>query len=720
MPQIDRSIFTRSPRLSLALIAALLGALLLATFAGTASAQSDAAIGRGFTGVVKSVSVSNGLLAVESKGSLFQLAINDGTVINVPPDKDVGLEGLPFELGFRIAGLVDADITDANGIPFPDVRTALKIIVIPGKATRSHKRVIAADKQGDDLTTLDEDGKMTDLKGHGAGIEKGESIIVLVQKPGRGSTQETVRGLIKAKTVTDRLDRFSRAQTDDPIKASILAGLRDRRDAAREKRLQRTAENAEARLKEFVLSRVRVMREANEAAIKTRSIGIDVSECARRIAGSRAASIRDLTPDQRQRVTDECLTRRPDALRVTTATPEADRAPVVQITSPASGTVVGANDVVTVTAEAKDDQGVVSVTFRVRGGGTVVSTDAPYSAEFKVPSGVESFSIRATALDADGNEGSDSITLRVARRAGELGIKIISPVASATSDQPATIRPSTVAGSSQAIAEGETIAIIAEVTGTGVITVVFTVNGVDQPSISAPPYTLRYFVPFTSGDAPPPLKIVATATDGAGASATDSVVVDVVRNVTDVSVKIISPAANSRAAAGEKILIRAETNNDSNVAFVTFNVGGVETVVTTAPFSHTYVLPRRAASAAATSNIPPNVFVGKATLNGAGAPDGTVVIAWIAGTDSTTLVIKVSATANAGETDSTSISLLVSGAINVGQTTVTKGEFVVNASQPSGQSFAGKTVTFTIGGKDARQTGKWRQGGATILDLTAN
>ena len=97
-----------------------------------------------------------------------------------------------------------------------------------------------------------------------------------------------------------------------------------------------------------------------------------------------------------------------------------------------------------------------------------------------------------------------------------------------------------------------------------------------------------------------------------------------------------------------------------------------------------------------------------------------MVIAWIASTDSTTLVIKVSATANSGETDSTSISLLVSGAINAGQTTVTKGEFVMNATQPSGKRFAGKTVTFTIGGKDARQTGVWKQGGATILDLTAN
>lgn len=611
---------------------------------------------------------------------------------------------------------MDGDITDANGIAFPDVRTALKITVIPRKATRSHKRTIAADKEGDDVTALDEDGKKTDLKGRGAGIERGEAIIILVQKPGRGQTEEKVRGLFKAKTVTDRLDWFSETQTDDPIKASILAGLRDRRDDAQQKRLQKTAGNAEARLKDFVLSRVRAMQEASAAEVRTRGIGTDVSECARNIVGRRATSIRDLNADQRQRVTAECLTARPAIQRVPTAVP--GRSPVVEITSPSSRTPVGPNDVITVVAQAKDDRGVVSVTFRIRGSDPIVSTGDRYTAEFKVPSDVESFTIVATALDADGNEGSDSVTLRVERRAGDLGIKITSPTA--ISDRDSTLRPSTVSGASQAIAEGETIAIIAEVSGTGVIKVVFTVNGMDQTPISAPPYAMRYLVPFTSGDAPLALKITAIATDGSGGSVSDTVVVDVVRKATDVNVKIISPTANSRATAGETIVIRAGTNNDSDIAFVTFSVDGVETVVTAAPFTHTYVLPRRSTAAAATSNVPPNVFVGKATLGGVTAPDGTVVIAWIAGTQSTSVIIKVTATANSGETDSATLTVLVSGAINAGEATVKDGEFVVTAAQPSGQSFAGKIVTFSIGGKDSRQTGRWQQGGATILDITAN
>lgn len=80
----------------------------------------------------------------------------------------------------------------------------------------------------------------------------------------------------------------------------------------------------------------------------------------------------------------------------------------------------------------------------------------------------------------------------------------------------------------------------------------------------------------------------------------------------------------------------------------------------------------------------------------------------------------VNPAANTGEADIASVTLRVSGAINAGKAVVKKGEFVLNAAQPSGQSSTGKTVTFTIGDADAGQTGTWKQGDATILDLTAN
>lgn len=508
----------------------------------------------------------------------------------MPPDKDVGLAGLPSQLGFMIAGLAAEAITDDNGIPHAEVRTGLKITIIPGKATRSHKRTIASDKIGDNLTTLDEDDKKRDLAGRGAGIEKGEAVIVLVQKPGRDATEEKVRGLFKAK-----------AETDDPLKQSVIAGLRDKLSDAQEKRLQKTAENAETGLREFAFGRVKTMQEDRQSDVKQRGVGADVSECAQTIVGRRASSIKDLTADQRQRVTDEWL--KPKPAVTPTPTPVVITSPVVRITSPTSGTGVGVKDVVTVTAEAKDDVGVTSVTFNAAGVDQAPQTETPYTIEVTVPLGVTTLAIKATAADADGQQGSEYIDLRVARRSGDLGIKITSPTA--TLDSATTIRPSTVSGNTGAIVQGDTIAIIAEVTGTGVVTVVFNIAGVDQTPDLEPSYAMRYFVPFTSDGVPAPMVITATATDAAGDSISDTATVQIIRKVTDVNVKITSPAASAKLTAGATIVIRAETGNDADIAFVTLTVGGVDTVRTVAPFTHTYVLPGRKTTKAATSNIPP-------------------------------------------------------------------------------------------------------------------
>jgi len=196
--------WTPSPSLRVAM-SALFGALLLAMLAGTASAQGDSSIGRGFTGVVMSVDIANGFMVVESKTAVFQLLLTEDTVISVHPDKDVGLEGLPITTRYKIAGLADLPITDAGGNVDLDPRTAQKITVIPGNATRSHRRAIAAGIQDDDLTTLDFGGTKTELAGRRDGIEKGEMLIMLIQRSARGDAEEKVRGLFRAQTVDGRL-----------------------------------------------------------------------------------------------------------------------------------------------------------------------------------------------------------------------------------------------------------------------------------------------------------------------------------------------------------------------------------------------------------------------------------------------------------------------------------------------------------------------------------
>jgi hypothetical protein len=50
---------------------------------------------------------------------------------------------------------------------------------------------------------------------------------------------------------------------------------------------------------------------------------------------------------------------------------------------------------------------------------------------------------------------------------------------------------------------------------------------------------------------------------------------------------------------------------------------------------------------------------------------------------------------------------------------VLTGSYILLVEQPTGTSFTGQTVTFKVGGSQAKQTVRWTQGGATELVLSA-
>ena len=83
--------------------------------------------------------------------------------------------------------------------------------------------------------------------------------------------------------------------------------------------------------------------------------------------------------------------------------------------------------------------------------------------------------------------------------------------------------------------------------------------------------------------------------------------------------------------------------------------------------------------------VPPHVFVGTVTLDGAGVVDGGAVTAWIDG--------EQVAAANA------------SG-----------GNYTIQIDQGD-SSYAGKTVSFKVGGAEVADTAEWVQGGGTVLNL---
>ena len=85
--------------------------------------------------------------------------------------------------------------------------------------------------------------------------------------------------------------------------------------------------------------------------------------------------------------------------------------------------------------------------------------------------------------------------------------------------------------------------------------------------------------------------------------------------------------------------------------------------------------------------VPPHVFMGTAMLDGAMAADGAAVTAWIDGNQ-------------------------------VAATNMSGGTYTLLVDQGD-SSFAGKTVSFRVGGGNATQTAPWTQGGGDELNLVA-
>lgn len=88
--------------------------------------------------------------------------------------------------------------------------------------------------------------------------------------------------------------------------------------------------------------------------------------------------------------------------------------------------------------------------------------------------------------------------------------------------------------------------------------------------------------------------------------------------------------------------------------------------------------------------LPPNIFVGTASIDGAAAADGTVVSALVDDAEAAT------ATVSGGD-----------------------GSYVLEVDQGADLSYAGKTVSFQVAGNSAAETATWVQGEGTLLDLTA-
>ena len=253
--------------------------------------------------------------------------------------------------------------------------------------------------------------------------------------------------------------------------------------------------------------------------------------------------------------------------------------------------------------------------------------------------------------------------------------------------------------------------------------VVFAANGEPQSAITRPPYSIQFTVPANQpASSPGLLKIAARATDSAGNSGSDTVSAMVALPTAPKVGIITQPAADAKITEGETLLVTAETDDDGAVVSVTFTIDGLAVApVLEPPFSYSYLLPEFAVvNSTEISDVPPPVFVRTASTNTDLVPDGTVVIAYVASSRNSSVVVRAAATNIAGQTDTASLAVPVSGAkTKAGEATVSGGKYLVNTAQPNGASFRGNQVTFSVGGAEASQSGAWQQGGADIVDLTS-
>ncbi len=658
----------------------------------TVNAEGDQAIGRGFTGVIADVQGNS--IIVQTRGPAVQLFVDASTKIEAPPVGNLGFEFLRENRSGRVAVLADREVTTPDGAANGNVITAMKIMLVPSQATRSHRRAITTEQGAGRLWALDAEGRETEIAGGPRDdVGMGESVVLLVRAGGQSGIREQALTYVRSAVVDQRLERLTDHGGDDPLKRARLEVLKQGRELANVQRLERTVDNSNAVHRDMVRTMADQLKEANEASGKTAQVR-PISECAETLLGRRIGAFSELTEQQQGDLGANCLS--------------VYLSPKVQITSPTDGATLAPGSAFKIQAEVEDNQDVATVIFTINGVGQPALTTRPYTIHANVPSQASFMAIEVTAFDEDGNESSAAVSVNV-------------------QDAPPTVKitePFGEAGADPIVTEGHTITISADSTDdVSFPSVVFTVNGQPQAAITGPPYSIRFTVPANQpASSPGLLKIAARATDSAGNSASDAVSA-VVAFPTAPKVRITTqPAADAKITEGETLLVTTETDDDSAVVSVTFTIDGLAVApVLEPPFSYSYLVPGFAAvDSTGISDVPPHVFVGTASTNGELVPDGTVVMAFVASSRNSSVVIRAAATNIAGQTDTASLAVPVSGAkTKAGEGTVSGGKYLVNAAQPNGASYRGNQVTFTVGGAAASQSGTWQQGGADILDLTS-
>lgn len=789
-------------------ILGVIAALTIVLTVGVSPAQADRVTGRAVIGTITSVGADT--ITVSTDQGEFTLSLEAGTRISAPKTRDAGVSDLAANEGGRVAILADQKLVNDDGTPV-DQAAAVKVSVIPSKATREHRRVVVTEKLDDtEGTAVDAEGNSTELIGApGSGFnppqfglpETGESAVLLVRPGAADDQKDEVRAVVKARAVVERLSRLAeelKTQEDDVFRSARIEELLDRhRDAVKE-RLDKARARAEERFKEVIQRAEERAAKALETTRETRGVvsGLDDEKtaCVRSILGSVPGSKADIPPGQLQRIEVQCLRERDGKIHAKLTSPRPgttlvegedievrfetgelgdaviqllingevqtletpagraqglrfrvpigepimsvelraigngeaiqkllydvrrDPPPRLRITGAVFDRELSSGSTISLGAQAEDNGEVVSIEIAVNG--AVLASRARISSfaglEYLVPAGVSSVQIEATATDDLGNTTTVTRTIKVAVDPGP-EVEIVSPAEDAVIIAGTDFNIDVKADDNdRVVSVSGTLATDSSTSRLAFLRTTSALPGMDWRAVANVP------TGTTS------VKVEVTATDSAGNTATAGRGWNVQTKVDrPPSVRIISPRDGASVTEGSPITVQIEATDDGRITAAEINWPLIGEMASAGPVGALWVAettaPTLSASATAQvySAVPPHVFLGRVTIGGVSAPDGTRVTAWVDGSSSSRTTLEATATDDGGQTSTTSISLVLLGPqVQVGEATVADGSYTLFVSPLQGQNFTGKTIHFRVGGIAVSQTGSWEQGGGTELPLS--
>lgn len=223
---------------------------------------------RGLFGEAKRVGDDSFL--VETRHGDILVLVNSETVIHMPPKGIVQLEKL--EVGAKVGVLLTKPTEEEEEqAPASDVfrtGTALKVLIVPDRATRQHIRAVIVEKAHGRVRFIDRDGDEreieTDVEVEG---EAGEELVLITQDTDV-ETKLRIRAAARAEIVSERLDRLAEARVElrerlEQVKARVEEDRVEVRDRVRAT-LDRIEVDADVRL------RIEEQSDAISARIKAR------------------------------------------------------------------------------------------------------------------------------------------------------------------------------------------------------------------------------------------------------------------------------------------------------------------------------------------------------------------------------------------------------------------------------------------------------------------